>query len=89
MEIGASPAAPSSNQPNPGQDDYFTGGYNTVRHGSRDGGTVDALHLEHHFPGLRDEAANRERYAQALAEILVAYFEAHYDVALAPVGEGS
>ncbi len=89
MEAGAAPAVPSSNQPNPGQDEYFTGGYNTVRHGSRDGGTVDAIQLEHHFPGLRDEAANRERYAQALAEVLVTYFQAHYDVALAPSDEGS
>lgn len=84
MEDSAAPAVPSLNQPNPGQDDYFTGGYNTVRHGSRDGGAIDAIQLEHHFPGLRDEASNRERYAEALARILVDYFQAHYDVELAP-----
>lgn len=89
MEAGAAPAVPSLNQPNPGQDAYFTGGYNTVRHGSRDGGTIDAIQLEHHFPGLRDDASNRERYAEAMAEILVTYFQAHYDVALAPAGGGS
>ena len=89
MEAGAAPAVPSLNQPDPGQDAYFTGGYNTVRHGSRDGGTIDAIQLEHHFPGLRDEASNRARYAEALAEILVAYFQAHYDLALAPAGGGS
>lgn len=88
MEAAAAPAVPSLNQPNPGQDAYFTGGYNTVRHGSRDGGTIDAIQLEHHFPGLRDEASNRERYAQALAEILMDYFQAHYDVSLAPAGGG-
>jgi hypothetical protein len=89
MEMIAAPAVPSSSQPNPGQDDYFTGGYNTDRHGSSAGGTIDAIQLEHHLPGLRDEASNRERYAEALAEILVSYFQAHYDVALAVSSGGS
>jgi len=78
------PAVPSTDQPNPGQDDYFTGGYNTVRHGSRDGGNISGIQIEHHFPGLRDTVENRERYAEALADALLAYFSAHFGVELAP-----
>ena len=78
------PAVPSTGQPNPGQDDYFTGGYNTVRHGSRNGGNISGIQIEHHYPGLRDTAENRERYAEALADALLAYFSAHFGFELAP-----
>jgi hypothetical protein len=78
------PAVPSTAQPDPGQDDYFTGGYNTARHGSRDGGSVSGIQMEHHFPGLRDDAQNRERYAQALANALLIFFSAHFGFELAP-----
>jgi hypothetical protein len=78
------PAVPSTDQPNPGQDDYFNGGYNTVRHGSRDGGNVSGIQIEHHYPGLRDTAENRERYAEALADALLAYFTAQFGMELAP-----
>lgn len=78
------PAVPSTGQPNPGQDDYFTGGYNTVRHGSRNGGNISGIQIEHHYPGLRDTAENRERYAEALADALLAYFPAHFGFELAP-----
>lgn len=88
LEDRGIPCVPSHLQPDPGQDDYFTGGYNTVRHGSRDGGAISAIQLEHHFPGLRDEAVNRESYAAALAAALVEFFEAHMDVPLAPPGGG-
>ncbi len=78
------PAVPSLSQPNPGQDDYFTGGYITERHGSRDGGSISAIQLEHHFPGLRDEEENRQRYAEALVDALLIYFSAHFGFELAP-----
>ena len=78
------PAVPSTSQPDPGQDAYFTGGYNTVRHGSRDGGSISGIQIEHHYPGLRDEAQNRQRYAEALADALLAFFPAHFGFELAP-----
>jgi len=77
------PAVPSPSQPDPGADDYFSGGYITERHGSRDGGTISAVQLEHHFPGLRDEEENRQRYAEALVDALLVYFPAHFGFELA------
>lgn len=73
------PAVPSAVDPAPlaGQD-YFNGGFNTLAHGSRDGGAVDAIQVEHHFAGVRDTPENRAAYANALVTALLAYFADHY-----------
>jgi autotransporter-associated beta strand protein len=91
------PAVPGPDDPAPGvDDDYFNGGYNTVAHGSRDGGTIDGLQIESNSSGVRDSAANRTAFAQALACALEEYFATHYQVSLReclpsvwPVGGGS
>lgn len=62
--------------PEPGAP-YFSGGYNTARHGSRGGGPTDAVQVELPFPGVRDTEANRARFAAALAEALGRFLEAH------------
>jgi hypothetical protein len=85
MEDRLVPAVPSAIHPDPGLAEYFTGGYNTERHGSRDGGTISAIQIEHHFAGLRDDAGNRERYAEALTDALLIYFRVHFGFELAPV----
>ena len=72
------PAVPSDTDPQPHDDPYFTGGYNTHRHGSVETGTISAVQIEHHRIGLRDTAANREAYAERLAEVLVAFMREHY-----------
>lgn len=73
------PAVPSRQDPAPlvGQE-YFNGGYNTSRHGSRAGGQVDAIQIEHHASGLRATAADRARYADLLAAALETFMRAHY-----------
>jgi len=79
------PAVPSPTQPDPGGQPYFTGGYNTRRHGSVNGGTISGVQIECHYPGLRDEAENRESFADALARALKDYFRVHYERELAPL----
>lgn len=73
------PSVPSDVDPAPlvGQD-YFSGGYNTQRHGSLNGGVVDAIQLEHNFAGIRDTPENRAAYAETLVTALLAYLEDHY-----------
>ena len=73
---------PSPADPFPLGDDYFNGGYTTDRHGSRLSGAVDAIQIEANFAGVRDTAANRVAYAQALAESLLTFMERHYGVRL-------
>ena len=84
MEERGFPAVPSPLQPDPGGEPYFTGGYNTYRHGSVDGAPISGVQIECNYPGLRDTSGNREAFAQALASALPEYFLGHYGRGLAP-----
>ncbi len=76
---------PSPGVPAPGEnEEYFTGGYSVEQHGSREGGTINAVQLECPFDGVRDTPANREKLAAALAEVLPVYFRTHFGIELAP-----
>jgi len=78
LEAEGVPAVPSPMTPSPGSDPYFTGGYNTREHGSLgDGEVVSGIQIEHHFPGLRDTAANRRAYAARLAVAVRLFMLAH------------
>lgn len=73
------PAVPSPTDPAPAAADaYFSGGYNTVRHGSLAGGPTDAIQLECNFGGVRDTAENRAAFAEALAAALEQFLKAQY-----------
>jgi N-formylglutamate amidohydrolase len=78
-------AVPSPADPAPlvGQD-YFDGGYNTQRHGSSGGGTLDAIQIESHYTGVRDTEGNRTAFATAVAGALAAYLDRHYSWRVAP-----
>lgn len=54
----------------PGREAFFSGGYSTARHGSLNGGLIDGIQIEHHWPGIRDNATNRGAYARVLAEVV-------------------
>lgn len=71
-------AVPSEALPDPMGQDFFSGGYNTGRHGSRAQGTVDALQIENYLDFL--EPGVRIAYAEALARAIVDFYEAHYDL---------
>ncbi|MFN0099365.1 MAG: hypothetical protein ACKVS7_11855 [Gemmatimonadaceae bacterium] len=74
------PAVPSATDPAPlPGESYFSGGHNTARHGSLAGGRVDAVQLECHFTGVRDTAAARTAFAEALVTALLAFLDEHYD----------
>jgi hypothetical protein len=68
------PSVPSAAQPNPGNDLYFSGGYNTARHGSSGGGAISGVQIECNMTGVRDTEESRARFAQAFAEAIDAYW---------------
>jgi N-formylglutamate amidohydrolase len=73
------PAVPSPADPAPKTgEDYFNGGYNTVRHGSLNGGATDAVQMEFNNAGLRDTAADRSALADALAGVLAEFLKQQY-----------
>jgi N-formylglutamate amidohydrolase len=73
------PAVPSQQDVAPVAGDlYFNGGYNTLRHGSRDSTTIDAIQIECNNAGVRDNYANRQRFATELSKALKVYLGKHY-----------
>jgi hypothetical protein len=68
------PAVPSPASPSLGADEYFDGGYNTARHGSRAGGPISGVQIESNFTGVRDTQANRERFAVSLVAVWESFF---------------
>lgn len=73
------PAVPSAQDPAPKtNEEYFDGGYNTQRHGSVNGGSLDAVQIECNFTGVRDTESSRAAFASAVAVALGRYFEVHY-----------
>jgi hypothetical protein len=69
------PAVPSDSIPFPlVGEPYFNGGYNTVRFGSKNGGTIDAIQIESH-QGVRFDYNKRVVYADSLAEAILEYVE--------------
>jgi hypothetical protein len=72
-------ALPSPDDPSPGGDPYFTGGYNTRRHGSLDDSEmVSGIQIEHHYPGLRDTDTSRRVYAAKLAVAIRSFMLEHF-----------
>lgn len=70
---------PGPTSPGPGSADYFTGGYNTQRHGSLESGrTVSGVQIELPLPGIRDTDANRSAFGAALASALDAFMTRHF-----------
>lgn len=69
--------APSAPAPLVGED-YFNGGYNTSRHGSRTTGPMDAVQIETQYAGVRDTDASRAAFASALVDALLVLFAAEY-----------
>jgi N-formylglutamate amidohydrolase len=73
------PSVPSQQDPAPAvADEYFNGGYNTFRHGSRDSTTIDAIQIECNFTGVRSTFEARRSFAIQLANSLKAYLGKHY-----------
>jgi N-formylglutamate amidohydrolase len=77
-------AVPSDVTPHPGDDEYFTGGFNTATHGCRAGGVICAVQIETNRIGVRDTEENRAAFAAAVAQVVERYLELHYGVDITP-----
>jgi N-formylglutamate amidohydrolase len=78
------PSVPSNAAPDPGDDEYFNGGFNTLTHGCRAGGVICAVQIEANRIGVRDTEINRARFAAALARVIDRYLELHGGVDVTP-----
>lgn len=69
---------PSNDEPYPlSTEDYFNGGYNTHRHTSHNGGTVDGVQIETNS-GVRSSTSVRQKFAYDLAFTILDYMKIHY-----------
>jgi len=67
---------PSPKYPGPGSGQYFSGGYNVVRHGSRNGGEIDGIQIE--SPLSQRMPSEREKYAEAIGSAIVKFLQLYY-----------
>lgn len=75
MEQAGFRAVPAPGRPEPAGE-YFDGGWGVYLHGSRHGGSIDAIQMEAPYDLLAD--AWRPRLVEALAEALLASLESWY-----------
>jgi len=78
FEEGGYPAVPSTAQPGPDGEAYYSGGYNTRRHGSSDGGTISGVQIECNWSGVRDSEEARLAFSTIVAEVLEEYLRKHF-----------
>lgn len=69
---------PSPENPRPGKEPYFNGGWNTMTHGSRDAGTISSLQIECHRSGFRDTSAEVDVSSKKVASALLEFLHTHY-----------
>ncbi|MEL6698068.1 MAG: T9SS type A sorting domain-containing protein [Bacteroidota bacterium] len=73
------PTVPSEDDPFPlTGEPYFSGGYNTQRHGSRGGGQIDGIQIECH-QSIRFDSVARGVFADSLSMSLIRYIQWHYE----------
>lgn len=74
------PSVPSQQDPFPlNNESFFSGGFNTVRHGSRDnGGRIDAIQIEMN-QDIRFDEDRRNMLIDSLATVILDYIDLHYD----------
>lgn len=81
---------PSSSDPGPEGNAYFSGGYNTRRHGcgleagprgGDPGGNICGVQIEANYDGVRDNATNRDAFGEATAIVLEDYLT-HWGIIL-------
>ena len=80
MDMKGFPSVPSSTDPFPLEGEaYFSGGYNTQRHGSRDDeGAIDAIQIELNRD-IRFDAANRAMLIDSIALTALEFYNYHYN----------
>jgi hypothetical protein len=78
-------SVPGSVFPHPQGLPYFAGGYNTHRHGSRNGGRISGVQIETPWPGVRDTEQNRAAFGRAMAAVFDEFVALHFGWPARPI----
>lgn len=78
MERQGYPTVPSERipAPKPGEP-YFSGGFDTMKHGSSSGGKIDGIQIELDIE-LRTDEHRRKKFASDMSQILIEFMNIHY-----------
>ena len=79
------PSIPSATDPSPNADDYFNGGENTRLYTcniASSNSNICGVQIETNYTGVRDNAANRDRFGDATATVLEEYLRVHWGLRL-------
>ncbi len=72
------PAVPSPANPFPGSGEpYFSGGYNTSRHGSSNEGSIDGIQIELD-EDIRIDSSKRDKLVSDIASVIIEFLRIHY-----------
>jgi Secretion system C-terminal sorting domain len=73
------PSVPSASDVAPqSTESYFSGGFITDRYGSHDNSSFDAVQMETHYTGLRNNTTNRAAFGTAFATAIQTFMNQHY-----------
>lgn len=70
-------SVPSINDPGPKGMRYLSGGYNTVRHGSKNGGLISAIQVEAPKPGIRENQFTWSTFSNSFTSAVEIYYQRH------------
>ncbi|GEM_PF-3039840 len=70
---------PSPTYKHPAGGGYFNGGYNTERHGSKNGGFIDGIQIENHWTQMNAES-KREKQGKTIAQAVLLWLKDHYGI---------
>jgi len=86
MDNSGFPSVPSQSDPFPEMDEpYFSGGYNTEKHGSRGSGTIDAIQLEFN-QSIRFDEGVRDILTDSLVSVVIDFIDLHYQSSFSSTG---
>ncbi len=75
---------PSVNDPGPQGSRYFSGGYNTAKHGSRSSGMISAIQIEAPKPGIRQNVTTWSQFAKSFTITVDEFFYRHLNRRIKP-----
>jgi hypothetical protein len=82
LEKQGYPSLPSPEKPEPKDQFFFSGGYNTAVHASKPEYNFNGLQIETYWDGLRDTPENINKFSKVFVEILIDYLKLHYEMDL-------
>jgi hypothetical protein len=82
LEKHGYPSMPSPCKPEPKDQYFFSGGYNTAVHAAKLEYNFNGLQIETYWEGLRDTPENINKFSKVFVEVLIDYLKLHYGMDL-------